>query len=166
MNEQIKFEIKLKTKDLWQFSMYHANSGTMGVFNLIFTVLAFVLLVFRWNVITNGNRLLLVCCLMIFTVLQPLLLYNKVRKQAKLPMFQRPMYLTFDEKGLNVEQGEQKAEFAWEQMGRMDKKPTMVVLYMDRVHAYLLPKNVLGEQEKVFYDLVKTHLPKERRRGF
>ena len=51
-------------------------------------------------------------------------------------------------------------------MGRMDKKWSMTVLYMDRVHAYLLPKKVLGDQEEKFFAMAKEHLPKERRKGF
>lgn len=166
MKKEMKFEVKLTAKELWQFSMYHANAGFTGLFNLIFTVAALFLLVFRWGELTAAYRLLLVGCVLIFTVLQPLLLYGKVRKQAKTPVMAEPMYLTFREEGLEVEQNGQNAVFTWEQMGRMDKKPTMSVLYMDRVHAYLLPKAVLGEQETEFYEMVKTHLPKERRKGF
>lgn len=166
MKKEMKFEVKLTAKELWQFSMYHANAGFTGLFNLIFTVAALFLLVFRWGELTVAYRLLLVGCVLIFTVLQPLLLYGKVRKQAKTPVMAEPMYLTFREEGLEVEQNGQNAVFTWEQMGRMDKKPTMSVLYMDRVHAYLLPKAVLGEQETEFYEMVKTHLPKERRKGF
>lgn len=165
MKEEIKFKVQLTTKELWQFSMYHANSGVMGVFNLIFTALAFVLLVIRWGSLTNGNRLLLCCCMLIFTVLQPAILYSKVRKQAKAPAIQFPMNLTFDQEGLRVEQNGHEAKFAWEQMGRMDKKFTMVILYMDRVHAYLLPKKAMAGQEEVFCQLVQKYLPKERRRG-
>ena len=144
----MKFEVKLTAKELWQFSMYHANAGFTGLFNLIFTAAALFLLVFRWGELTMAYRFLLVGCVLIFTVLQPLLLYGKVRKQAKTPVMAEPRYRT------------------WEQMGRMDKKLTMAVLYMDRVHAYLLPKTVLGEQETEFYEMVKMHLPKERRKGF
>ena len=49
-------------------------------------------------------------------------------------------------------------------MGRMDKMPSMIVLYMDRVHAYLLPKSVTGDQEEALCKMAREHLPKERRR--
>ncbi len=162
----MKFEVKLTVKELWQFSMYHANGGATGLFNLIFTVAALFLLIFRWGSLTPAYRLLLFACVLIFTVLQPLLLYSKVRKQAKTPAMAEPMYLTFEEEGLKVEQNGQEAAFAWEQMGRMDKKPTLIVLYMDRIHAYLLPRKLLGDQEEDFFAMVKNHLPKEKRRGF
>lgn len=165
MEKEMKFEVKLSAKDLWQFSMYHANGGLTGLFNLIFTAAAVFLLIFRWGTLSDAYRLLLVGCALIFTVLQPALLYNKVRRQAKTPVMQQPMYLTFHENGLKVEQNDQNVDFSWDQMGRMSRKPTLVILYMDRVHAYLLPKAVLGSREEEFYEMVRKHLPKEKRRG-
>ena len=150
MKKEMKFEVKLTAKELWQFSMYHANAGATGLFNLIFTAAALFLLIFRWQTLTVAYRLLMFGCVLIFTVLQPLLLYGKVRKQAKTPAMTAPMYLTFGEEGLQVEQNGQEAAFTWEQM----------------VHAYLLPGKVLGDQKEAFFELVRAHLPKERRKGF
>lgn len=166
MKKEMKFEVRLTAKELWQFSMYHANAGFTGGFNLIFTAAAAFLLVFRWGSLTPAYRLLLFGCLLIFTVLQPLLLYGKVRKQAKTPAISQPMYLTFGREGLQVEQNGQTADFTWEQMGRMDKKPSLVILYMDRVHAYLLPEKVLGDRKEEFFAMAGEHLSKAQRRGF
>lgn len=164
MEKELRFEVKLGVKELWQFSMYHANAGMLGMVNVLFTLAALFLIVTRWGSLTVPYRLLLVVCALMFTVWQPLLLYNKARKQAKAPAVKEPMILTFGEEGLKVEQNEQEAVFTWEQMGRLDRMPTMVILYMDRVHAYLLPKSVMGAQEETFYELVRARLSKERRR--
>lgn len=160
----LRFEVRLTAKELWAFSMYHANGGFRGIFNLLFSLAALFLLVFRWRTLMMPNRLLLVVCVLLFTVWQPILLYTKARRQAKAPVIRDPMSLTFDEKGLRVEQNEQTVEFAWDQMGRMDRMPSMIVLYMDRIHAYLLPRAALGEQEDALCEMARTHLPKERRR--
>lgn len=164
MKKELCFEVKLGVKDLWQFSMYHANAGMLGIVNLLFTLAALFLIVTRWGMLTVPYRALLVVCALMFTVWQPLLLYNKARKQAKSTAVKEPMMLVFGEEGLQVEQNGQEALFAWDQMGRLDKMPTMVILYMDRVHAYLLPKSVMGNQEEEFYEMVRAYLPKERRR--
>lgn len=164
MEKELRFEVKLGVKDLWQFSLYHANAGMLGIVNLLFTLAALFLIVTRWGVLTVPYRVLVVVCALLFTVWQPLLLYRKARKQAKAPAMKEPMILTFGAEGLKVEQSEQEALFAWEQMGRFDRMPTMVILYMDRVHAYLLPKLVMGQQEEAFYEMARAYLPKERRR--
>lgn len=156
--------LHITAKDLWTFSMYHANAGFMGIFNLIFSLAALYLLIFRWSSTTVPYRCLLVVCALIFTVWQPFLLWNKARKQAKRPAVKNPMRLVFDDEKLTVSQEETFADFTWEQMGRLDAKPSMYILYMDRVHAYLIPKETLGEQEDAFRELALAHLPKEKRR--
>lgn len=164
MEKELKFEVRLTARDLWGFSMYHANHGFQGAFNVIFTLAALFLLIFRWSTLTMSYRGLLAVCILLFAVWQPLILYYKARKQAKAPVVQDLMTLTFREAGLTVEQNGQNVEFTWEQMGRMDRFPNMIVLYMDRVHAYLLPKRVLGDQEEALCEMAREHLKKEQLR--
>lgn len=157
--------LHITAKELWIFSMYHANAGFMGIFNVLFSLAALYLLIFRWGSTTVPYRCLLVVCALIFTVWQPLLLWMKAAKQAKRPAVKNPMRLRFDDETLTVSQEENAADFTWEQMGRLDAKPSMYILYMDRIHAYLIPKKALGDQEEVFRELVTVHLPKEKRRN-
>ena len=133
--------LHITAKDLWAFSMYHANAGFMGIFNGLFSLAALYLLIFRWNTTTVPYRCLLVVCALIFTVWQPCLLWLKASKQAKRPAVKNPMRLMFDQEKLTVSQED-----------------------MDRVHAYLIPKTALGDQEEAFRELVTAHLPKEKRR--
>ena len=62
--------LHITAKDLWAFSMYHANAGFMGAFNGLFSLAALYLLIFRWNTTTVPYRCLLVVCALIFTVWQ------------------------------------------------------------------------------------------------
>lgn len=162
--KMVDVTLHITAKDLWTFSMYHANAGFMGIFNVIFSLAAFYLLIFRWSTTTVPYRCLLVVCALMFTVWQPFLLWTKASKQAKRPAVKSPMRLVFDDEKLTVSQEEHEAEFTWEQMGRLDAKPAMYILYMDRVHAYLIPKAALGEQEEALRELALAHLPKEKRR--
>lgn len=164
MEKELRFEVKPNVKELWQFLLYHANTGAMGVFNILFTLMALFLLITRFSELTMNYRLMFVFCALIFSVLQPCDLYRKARRQAKSPAAKDVMILTFDNAGLRVEQNDRQTAFTWEQMGRMDRKPTMAILYMDRVHVFLLPKRVMGEKEEALYEMARQHLPKERRR--
>lgn len=164
MEQSLKIEVKLTAKDLWKFSMHHSNSGMLGIFNVIFTAAALFLLITRWSGLGAGQRLLLVVCALIFTVWQPMLLYWKARRQARQPAVSQPMYLTFDPEGVHVEQNEQNADFTWEQVGRIVELKKMTIIYMDRVHAFLLPERFLNEHQESFSALVSQYLPKGRLR--
>ncbi len=161
---EFRFTIDLNAKDYWLFSLHHSNSGFLGIFNLLFTLVSLFVLVIRWSSLTVPYRLLLVVCVLMFTVWQPMLLYRKASRQAKVMASKPPMKLTFSDEGLLVKQEGQKVEFTWDQMGRMDQGIKMVVLYMDRVHAYLIPDRAMGDQKEAFYEMARRHLPKTRRR--
>lgn len=162
--DQIHFHVKLTAKDLWKFSMYHAYKGFMGFFNALFTVVAIGALIIGWDSITTLYRTLLLVCALMFTVWQPLLLYQKSKKQAKSPVVQEPMDLVFEEDGFSVTQAGKKLDLTWDQVGRVESMPAMIIFYMDRVHAYLLPNSVLGEQDGAFRELLRQKLPKQKLR--
>ena len=158
------FHIQVTAKDLWVFSMYHSNKGYLGIFNVLFTLASLWLLVTRWAEFTIPYRLLLMVCALMFTVWQPFLLYLKARKQAKGTMVKEPMDMTCSKEGFLIEQAGQKQEIAWDQVVRMEAVRDLTVIYMDRIHAYLLPVRVMGEQKEEFFAWIREVLPKERRR--
>ncbi len=162
--DPIEIEVKLTAKDLWKFSMYHSYRGLQGLFNIIFSVAAVFLLITTWNSNSASYRVLLIVCALMFTVWQPGILYLKALKQAKNPAIQNAMTLTFDENGIMVSQGEEILEIKWENIGKVDRMKDMMIVYMDRVHAYLLPDSVTGEKKTAIRGLIKEKLPPERRK--
>lgn len=160
----IVIEVKLTAKDLWKFSMYHSYQGLQGLFNIIFSAAAVFLLITTWNSNSTPYRVLLVICALMFTVWQPGMLYLKAVRQAKTPMIQNPMTLSFDEEGILVSQGKENLPIAWENVGKVDRGKDMMILYMDRVHAYLLPDSIMGEKKADIRGLMKEKLPPERRK--
>lgn len=166
---EYRFQVKLAVKDFWQFSMYHATKGTVGLFGVIFTVAALFLLVTKWAEVDTSYRILLVVCAALFPIWQPGVLYWKARKQAALPVMQIPLTLQFDESGLTVQQKEETAVFAWDQIFRVVELPHLLVLYTDSIHAYLLPDAALGEEKEGFLAMIEEAVPKEnrkKRKGF
>ena len=80
--QTFRFHIQMQAKDLWKFSMYHANKGYLLVFNVLFTLASLYLLVTKWGETGAAYRLLLLVCVMMFTVWQPGILFLKALKQA------------------------------------------------------------------------------------
>lgn len=158
------FHIQITARELWGFSMYHSNKGYLGIFNVLFTLAALWLLVTRWGEFDIPYRLLLLVCALMFTVWQPLLLYLKARKQAKGAAVKAPMDMTFSKEGFVIEQNGQKQEVLWEQIGRAEHMPGQMIVYMSRIHAYLLPDRIVGEDKEGLRNLIRGAVPKERRR--
>ena len=160
--QTFQFHIQVSTKDLWRFSMYHANKGYLGLFNILFTLGSLYLLVSKWNTAAVYQKLLLMVCVLMFTVWQPGLLFLKTARQARNERLKEPMVMTFDKDGFTVVQGEQSMEVAWDQIGRVVGIPGELILYMGRIHAYLLPDRAVGGEKDKFAEFLRQGLPKER----
>lgn len=162
--ETCRFRVQLTAKELWRFSMYHTNKGMLGILNLVFSVGALVLLCVNWSASNTTYKLVLFLCILMFTVWQPGLLYRKAAIQAKTPAIAVPMDLRFGENGLKVKQGGNTLDLPWEHIARVERGPGMIILYIDKVHAYLVPAQAMNGQEQALRALLRKYLPGERRK--
>lgn len=164
-DREFRFHIRMTARDLWGFSMYHSNKGYLGIFNLLFTLAALWLLVTRWGEFDIPYRLLLLVCALMFTVWQPFLLYLKARKQARGAAVKEPVDIACSEEGMVIEQSGQRQEVSWQQVASVRHMKGQLIIYMSRIHAYLLPDRVVGEQREELWNLIREAVPKERRKG-
>jgi hypothetical protein len=157
-------KVELKAKNLWKFSMYHSYRGLLGAFNIIFSAAAIFLLFYKWSAYSVPYRILLIVCALMFTVWQPGILYLKACKQARTPKILTPMTLSFAEEGILVTQADDELELYWDNINRVERVWDMLIVYMDRVHAYLLPDSIMGERKDALISLIKEEMPPERRK--
>ena len=163
-NETIRFRIQITAKDLWMFSMYHSNKGYLGVFNLFFTLASLWILVTRWSDVTVAYRILLLICVLMFTVWQPALLYMKAAKQAKTKAVKEPMDMTCSKEGILIEQAGQSQKITWDQIAKVEQVRGLLIIYMGRVHAYLIPEQAAAVCRDQLLELIRANLPVERRK--
>lgn len=161
----MKIEVKMTADDLFHFSMYSANSGFMGIFNLIFTVGALALLLITWGWVSVYQKVLLVACALIFTVLQPALLKVKSKKQAATVGFSTPIVLDISDEKIRVEQAGVTGDLEWNQIWCALKLKTMYILKVGPTHGYLIPFRSVEGREKEFVELVKRNLPEKKTKG-
>ena len=147
----MKYQYTYRTtaSELWQLSMYYIYGSMVGLCNIIFTVAVIALMVSRWQAAAAWQRLLLVAALSIFTVLQPLAIYRRARRQAA--RIQTDTTLEADEAGIHIRVGDQRADLKWSSIAKVSKKPTMLILFSDTSHGYVLSNRVLGGERDEFY---------------
>ena len=161
----MKFSVKMTAKDLFEFSMYNSYSGAMGIFNVIFTVGALALLAVTWGWVSVYQKILLVFCALIFTVIQPALLYFKSKKQAEMIGFSTPVNITLSDEKILVEQAGVEGELEWGQIWKAVRIRTMYILKVGPSHAYLIPNASLEGREQELKKLLKKNLPEKKTKG-
>ena len=114
-------EIQIHIQDNRQLSMYYIYGSLAGLCNIIFTVAAFALGFSRWDQAQGIVRCLIVlgCCL--FTVIQPLMIYAKAKKQAA--GITQDTQVSIDDNGLYIRVGDDTSQLPWKSVKRISRKP-------------------------------------------
>lgn len=134
-NESVRFRIQTREGSVDVFHVPQQQGISWGYFNLFFTLASLWLLVTRWSDMTVAYRILLLICVLMFTVWQPALLYMKAAKQAKTKAVKEPMDMTCSAEGILIEQAEQSQQITWDQIVKVEQVKGLLIIYMGRVHA-------------------------------
>lgn len=154
--EKIVLDIQLDAKDLWRFSMHHANKGFQGIFNVAFSILWMILFIVDFAKMDVAKRLLFLLLALTFSVIQPAILYLKSMKQAKSDTIKKGIRMSFSEEGIEVTQGEASGMLTWEEMYKTKFLKEMVILYSTSMRGYLIPKRFWGEEKERLFTLLKS----------
>ena len=144
-----KYTYRTTARDLWQLSMYYIYGSLAGLCNIIFTVAAFALGFSRWDQAQGIVRCLMVlgCCL--FTVIQPLMIYAKAKKQAA--GITQDTQVSIDDNGLYIRVGDDTSQLPWTSVKRISRKPAMIIIFSDTTHGFIFTNRVLGNEKEEFY---------------
>lgn len=152
---KLEYNIKLTTKDIWIFSLYNANRLYLGIFNLLFTIASIYFLFSSWDLLSNAKRILYIVCALMFTVIQPAMLYLKAAKQAKTDAIKKGFKIVMTDETIKVIQGEAEYETAWDTVYKTFISKMLIVIYFAAFRGYLLPARYIKESRIELETLLK-----------
>lgn len=151
---EFKYRYRVEASDLWQLQMYYTYSSYLCIINIICIVSSIALLYSLWSTAPWWLRIMLLVFLSLFTVIQPLGIYLRVKKSLKDNHDE--LQLTFNDKGIEVEVDGQREFKNWAQVRGLLLKPTLVAVYTDKNHGYILTNRILKDTKKGFRAFIKT----------
>ena len=158
MKENMRFEhvYRNTAADLWQLSMYYMYGSMVGVCNIIFTAAVFILTAVRFQESSVWMKAAMAfgCCL--YPIIQPLAVYKKAKRQAL--GITKDTKIVFDMRGIHIKAGEEISNLDWKSIKKVSKKPTMIVVFSDTTHGFILPDRILGNEKKEFYEFVVSRM--------
>lgn len=163
-DRSFSFAVKPTASQLWRFSVHYANSGFRGIVNLILVGGSLFLLAGGWRSLEALQRGLLVFIVLLFVVWQPAMLYLKSLRQAKELEKHPALELTFHEEGVEIVREDARGHIAWEDICRIEAVGSMIIVYSDPVHASLISRAIMGDEEEAFRQLIREKLPRTRRK--
>lgn len=158
--QELKISVQMKVSYLFDFLYQHSYHGIYGVLNYGFSLLAVILLACgagKGNAMTTAALLLLAA---MFTVINPLLLYQKAIKQKnRVPAFQKPLHYSLEETGIRCCQENESVFLSWSDMVLIRETRINLILYFGAANAVIFPKAELCEQLVDVKELLKRVRP-------
>ena len=81
--KEIDFDITLRTKELFLFTLRHTYFSISGIFSLIISLGSLVVCLVQFRNFQAATVMALLFIAALFTIIQPLMLYVKCRAQIK-----------------------------------------------------------------------------------
>ncbi len=159
--EDIRFQVDLSVSELYVFSMRHTYCSASGVFGLLLSIGCLAVCAARYEVLDGSAKLALVIIGLLFTVVQPIMLYGKAFMQRlRNQDINAPLQYCVGEEGIEVSQGEQQVQIPWYDVRKMVQSKNAVYLYMSPVRAFIFPRKQCGARYEELLTLIRNMLEK------
>lgn len=158
----LKFKYQTKPVDVWQVFMYNVYSSFTGIVNVMCIISSFILLVSLWKTAPDWMKYVLLLFCALFTVIQPLVLYGRAKKQ--LTENNPEVEISFDNKGIHIESEGKAQSKKWNDVFYAIVKPTLIIIYTDNQHGYIISNRVTGSSRNELVKILKDNM-KNRVKG-
>ena len=153
-----------KKKDLYKFNMKQAYRGMQGILSIIMPILVFAYAVTSYGQVSIGSTLVYIGLGIMFLVYVPVSLWLRVNKIIKDEnnALSKSIHYVFDEDTIGVSVGEESVEFKWENIFQMKTSGDLLLVYTNRINAYILPLSQVGDQYENLSKMAHAKLEKYR----
>lgn len=161
MDKSVTVKIALTAKDLYAFSLRHTYTGFAGIFGIVISVGAWVLLGLNHQEYDSMTMMALFIIGLLFTVVQPVMLWTKSCKQAKNNKnVADSLEYTCDKNGILVTQGDASVQIFWIEVRKVVESKKRLYIHMSPVRAFIFPKEQCKEQFKPLVEMVNYYVGK------
>ena len=161
---KVTLDVKIDAKDLYKFNMMQAYRGMQGILSVLLPVLVFGYAVTSYGKGDAGSTLLYIGLGILFLVYVPVSLWLRVNKVIKDEnnALSKTLHYEFEEEMIRVSVGEESVEFRWENIYQMKVSGKQLLVYTNRINAYILPLSQVGDNYATLSELAHKKLEKYR----
>ncbi len=147
---------KINASELYEFTIKHNYRTIAGILGVIFSLGSAVGGFIFWEKLTVPNRVLVILFALMFTVIEPIGCYIKVRKQIK-KNFKYPISYNFSNDGIEISINEQKAVCNWYEVMKIESTANIITIYTSPIRAFIIPKKDVGENMEELKELIERN---------
>lgn len=161
---KVELDIKIDAKDLFDFNIRQAYKGLQGFLSIFLPVLLFAYGVNSIGKVDVIYTFVYFALGVVFLVYVPYSLWKRANKAVNDSnnALSKTLHYEFREDAIRVDVEEQNVEFKWENIFMMKKSGKLLLVYTNRINAYILPLEQVGDKYDELATLAKSKLEKYR----
>lgn len=112
-----EFDVNISEKNMFVFLFNNTYRRVTGIIWIIFSIVIIGVTVYTWGDVKIQNSILMILLASLYTVINPLMLYSRARKQVRNnDYFANVLHYVVDEEGVKVSQNGQNASVKWDEV--------------------------------------------------
>ena len=166
----LEFEIEMTTKDLYKYNMRNAYTSMQGILSIICSALVVFVFIWKFESLSMVYKALFVVLAIAFLAYIPISLYIRSKQiVATTDVFKEPLTFIFDEEAINIKSPvateDDETVLPWEDIYKVVKTKSLLLIYTNRVSAYIIPREQIVDKEKEIIDVLKDKVDAFKLRG-
>jgi len=157
MEEKIRLKIQMTKQNIKDFVYGQTLRSGRGILFIGLGLVAVVILALAWSEQKILTKICLIGIAAIYLIIQPVMTVIKAKTLVKRPELYVPIEYEIDENEVSVTQGEEHVVYRWEDGFRFVVKKNLLLMYVSRINAYILPKDQLGDDYMRLLAMAKRH---------
>ena len=160
---KIEFDIKLKPKDLFAFNMYQSYTSVHGLFSIVIAIVVFIMAGYTFRTVSLGYTILYIAFGIVFLIYIPGTLWLRVNHTMKTnEILAGNLHFEVSWESIKVKAKEDEGVLHWDEIYKIIGRKNLVLIYSDRIHAYVVPREQLGDKYDAFKEIATQKLEKYR----
>ena len=162
-NMKVTFDVKLTSNDVFRFNIYQAYRGMQGIISVLLPAIIIGAVIKNYSEFGLANALLYLAIAIVLFAYVPVSLWFRSKKVLKTnEVLANTLHFEFEEETICVSQDDQKAEFKWENVYKLVATKKLVLLYTNRLNAYIIPREQIKDAYADLATLAKSQLERSR----
>lgn len=156
----VKFNVKLSSEDMYRFNMYHAYTSMQGILSLVMGIFVIVVIALSENLHDIRHALPYLLIALIFLLYVPLTLRIRSKRQIHMSdALKDVLHFEMREDGIAVttDHETEEAVLPWDMIYKAVTTKHNLLIYSNRVNAYIIPKAQATEELPQIYAMLRQH---------
>ncbi len=161
--DSIKFDVKLRTKDIFSLMFNYSYFGLMGIVTAVICIACIVLYVLKFREMDMAGKIIIFAVFLIYMAINPIMLYTKAKKQAAASEKEKPVTYEVSSENIVMGQGVRRDSCPWGAILKVRETRQALLLYISKYTAFIWPKDQMGEENTVkAREFIRSSVPGKR----